>query len=126
MAPHKRRFPDRRDHAKDSIQASRLSQEGDDQFLDEVELLGQILFKLGKLSEAEQMHIRALNRRKHAIGENSIEVLRSKGELAQTYIEQGRLKEPEDRMVEVLKARRTQCARFNGETVTSLESLASL
>ena len=55
-----------------------------------------------------------------------MKVLRSKGELAQTYMEQGRLKEAEDLMVEVLEARQIQQGRIHNETITGLENLAAL
>ena len=55
-----------------------------------------------------------------------MKVLRSKGELAQTYMEQGRLKEAEDHMVEVLEARQIQQGRIHHETITGLENLAAL
>ena len=112
--------------SRDSIRVSQFSQEDQDQALDKVDLLRQILFKLGKFWEAEQMHSRALDEKKHALGENNVKVLRSKGELAHTYMEQGRLKKAEDLMVEVLEATRIQRGRLSSETVTGLENLAAL
>lgn len=97
-----------------------------DQILDSVELLEQILFKLGRFEEAEQVHLRALEGRECIVGGGTVEALRSMGAVSQIYMEPGRSEKAEELLVEVLEARLTQIGRIGTETVVALECLTAL
>ncbi|KAJ7703548.1 hypothetical protein B0H17DRAFT_922148 [Mycena rosella] len=92
--------------------------------LDSTGDLAFVFTQLGRLREAEELHVAVLKARRHILGENHPETLLTMSNLALTYTRLGRLQEAEALNLEVLERQRKILGHNHPATLISMAKLA--
>src|SRR5260370_248611 len=80
----------------------------------------------GKCEEVGAVEIVVMEKRKHLLGEEHPDTLKSMGNLATTYWDQGKWKEAEALEIVVMEKRKHLLGEDHPHTLTSMENLASI